>query len=91
MDGRRCAHSDIVLTYTNMTVSFEKVCYFMLLASFNAFISFYVGIQQENSAIRSLQQENDDLRQNLTDHQSALELIMTKYRHQMVQFMNKKK
>ena len=64
------------------------VLYDFLLKSYNYSV---VGIQQENSAIRSLQQENDDLRQNLTDHQSALELIMTKYRHQMVQFMNKKK
>ena len=54
-------------------------------------LMLFVGIQQENSAIRSLQHENDELRQSLTDHQSALELIMTKYRHQMVQFMNKKK
>nr|CAB3245934.1 FGFR1 oncogene partner 2 homolog [Phallusia mammillata] len=49
-----------------------------------------LGIQQENCAIRSLQNENDELRQSLTDHQNALELIMTKYRHQMVQFMNNK-
>lgn len=45
-----------------------------------------LGIQQENCAIRSLQQENDELRQSLVDHQDALELIMTKYRQQMMQF-----
>ncbi|CAK8675218.1 FGFR1 oncogene partner 2 homolog [Clavelina lepadiformis] len=50
-----------------------------------------LGIQQENCAIRSLQNENEELRQSLADHQNALELIMTKYRHQMVQFMNNKK
>uniref|UniRef100_F6XB46 FGFR1 oncogene partner 2 homolog n=2 Tax=Ciona intestinalis TaxID=7719 RepID=F6XB46_CIOIN len=49
-----------------------------------------LGIQQENCAIRSLQGENDELRQSLSDHQSALELIMTKYRHQMVQFTKDK-
>nr|XP_039256119.1 FGFR1 oncogene partner 2 homolog [Styela clava] len=45
-----------------------------------------LGIQQENNAIRSLQHENDELRQSLTDHQNALELIMTKYRQQMMKF-----
>ncbi|XP_077968573.1 FGFR1 oncogene partner 2 homolog isoform X1 [Styela clava] len=45
-----------------------------------------LGIQQENNAIRSLQHENDELRQSLTEHQNALELIMTKYRQQMMKF-----
>ncbi|XP_077968561.1 FGFR1 oncogene partner 2 homolog isoform X1 [Styela clava] len=48
------------------------------------------GIQQENNAIRSLQHENDELRQSLTDHQNALELIMTKYRQQMMKFTKHK-
>nr|XP_039269873.1 FGFR1 oncogene partner 2 homolog isoform X1 [Styela clava] len=45
-----------------------------------------LGIQQENNAIRSLQHENDELRQSLTEHQNALELIMAKYRQQMMKF-----
>ncbi|XP_077968571.1 FGFR1 oncogene partner 2 homolog isoform X2 [Styela clava] len=45
-----------------------------------------LGIQQENNAIRSLQHENDELRQSLTEPQNALELIMTKYRQQMMKF-----
>uniref|UniRef100_H2YNP4 FGFR1 oncogene partner 2 homolog n=1 Tax=Ciona savignyi TaxID=51511 RepID=H2YNP4_CIOSA len=49
-----------------------------------------LGIQQENCAIQSLQGENDELRQSLSDHQNALELIMTKYRHQIVQFTKDK-
>lgn len=39
-----------------------------------------LGIQQENRHIRSLQQENKELRAALEEHQSALELIMSKYR-----------
>jgi len=38
---------------------------------------------QENSKIRELQSENLELRQSLADHQSALEVIMTKYREQL--------
>jgi len=38
---------------------------------------------QENSKIRELQSENLELRQSLSDHQSALEVIMTKYREQL--------
>ena len=40
-------------------------------------------IEQENSQIRELQQENKELKQSLEDHQSALELIMSKYREQV--------
>lgn len=39
--------------------------------------------KQENSKIRDLQSENMELRQSLSDHQSALEVIMTKYREQL--------
>ncbi|CAH2278442.1 FGFR1 oncogene partner 2 isoform X2 [Pelobates cultripes] len=42
-----------------------------------------LGIQQENRQIRELQQENKELRTSLEEHQSALELIMSKYREQM--------
>jgi len=45
-----------------------------------------LGIQHESNAIRALQNENDELRASLTEHQHALELIMSKYRHQIVQF-----
>ena len=40
-------------------------------------------VWQENSKIRELQSENLELRQSLSDHQSALEVIMTKYREQL--------
>jgi hypothetical protein len=40
-------------------------------------------LKQENSKIRELQQENQELRQSLDEHQSALELIMSKYREQV--------
>jgi SIKE family len=39
--------------------------------------------KQENSKIRELQLENKELRQSLDEHQSALELIMNKYREQV--------
>ncbi|KAG1706611.1 FGFR1 oncogene partner 2 [Nymphon striatum] len=42
------------------------------------------GIQQENRHIRELQQENRELRGALEEHQSAMELIMSKYREHMV-------
>ncbi|KAL3842410.1 hypothetical protein ACJMK2_020429 [Sinanodonta woodiana] len=42
-----------------------------------------IGIAQENRQIRELQQENRELRLALEEHQSALELIMQKYREQI--------
>ena len=42
-----------------------------------------IGIAQENRQIRELQQENRELRLALEEHQSALELIMKKYREQV--------
>ncbi|XP_062913678.1 FGFR1 oncogene partner 2 homolog isoform X1 [Mobula hypostoma] len=46
-----------------------------------------LGIQQENKQIRDLQQENKELRTSLEEHQSALELIMSKYREQMFRLL----
>ncbi|XP_030045032.1 FGFR1 oncogene partner 2 isoform X1 [Microcaecilia unicolor] len=46
-----------------------------------------LGIQQENRQIRELQQENKELRASLEEHQSALELIMSKYREQMFRLL----
>lgn len=67
-------------TYQENLLELNKV------AGHRARSTLVLGIQQENCAIRSLQQENDELRQSLTDHQNALELIMTKYRQQMMKF-----
>ncbi|KAF3859401.1 hypothetical protein F7725_021800, partial [Dissostichus mawsoni] len=49
--------------------------------------SLVLGIQQENRQIRDLQQENKELRSSLEEHQSALELIMTKYREQVFRLL----
>jgi len=49
--------------------------------------SLVMGIQQENRQIRELQQENNELRTSLEEHQSALELIMTKYREQVFRLL----
>uniref|UniRef100_A0A8C5KMP5 FGFR1 oncogene partner 2 n=1 Tax=Jaculus jaculus TaxID=51337 RepID=A0A8C5KMP5_JACJA len=46
-----------------------------------------MGIQQENRQIRELQQESKELRTSLEEHQSALELIMSKYREQMFRLL----
>ncbi|XP_069822564.1 FGFR1 oncogene partner 2 [Dendropsophus ebraccatus] len=46
-----------------------------------------LGIQQENRQIRELQQENKELRTSLEEHQSAMELIMSKYREQMFRLL----
>ncbi|KAK6487963.1 FGFR1 oncogene partner 2-like protein isoform X1 [Huso huso] len=46
-----------------------------------------MGIQQENRQIRELQQENNELRTSLEEHQSALELIMSKYREQVFRLL----
>ncbi|XP_075066590.1 FGFR1 oncogene partner 2 [Mixophyes fleayi] len=46
-----------------------------------------LGIQQENRQIRELQQENKELHTSLEEHQSALELIMSKYREQMFRLL----
>ena len=42
-----------------------------------------LGIQMENQQIRRLQAENRDLRMLIDEHQSAVDVIMTKYREQM--------
>ncbi|KAK6191966.1 hypothetical protein SNE40_003530 [Patella caerulea] len=47
-----------------------------------------LGIAQENRQIRELQQENHELQMSLEDHQSALELIMQKYREQVAQLIH---
>lgn len=47
-----------------------------------------IGIAQENRQIRELQQENRELRLALEEHQSALELIMKKYREQVNTLIN---
>ena len=41
-----------------------------------------LGTEQENARIRQLQQENIELQTSLAEYQSALELIMNKYREQ---------
>ncbi|KAK9975539.1 hypothetical protein ABG768_020792 [Culter alburnus] len=46
-----------------------------------------MGIQQENRQIRELQHENKELRSSLEEHQSALELIMSKYREQVFRLL----
>ena len=43
-----------------------------------------LGIQQENRQIRELQRENRELRVALEEHQSALDLIMSSYREQVM-------
>ncbi|CAD7672191.1 unnamed protein product [Nyctereutes procyonoides] len=47
----------------------------------------HILLSQENTQIRDLQQENRELWVSLEEHQDALELIMSKYRIQMLQLM----
>ncbi|KAM5256866.1 suppressor of IKBKE 1 isoform 1-T1 [Ctenodactylus gundi] len=51
----------------------------------------HILLSQENTQIRDLQQENRELWVSLEEHQDALELIMSKYRKQMLQLMVTKK
>ncbi|KAF1539431.1 Suppressor of IKBKE 1, partial [Eudyptes moseleyi] len=44
-------------------------------------------LSQENTQIRDLQRENRELWISLEEHQDALELIMSKYRKQMLQLL----
>ncbi|XP_055899655.1 FGFR1 oncogene partner 2 homolog [Biomphalaria glabrata] len=50
-----------------------------------------LGIAQENRQIRELQQENRELQAALEEHQSALELIMQKYREHTVKLIQSNK
>ncbi|KAH9500477.1 FGFR1 oncoprotein partner 2 [Bulinus truncatus] len=50
-----------------------------------------LGIAQENRQIRELQQENRELQAALEEHQSALELIMQKYREHTVKLLQSNK
>lgn len=47
------------------------------------------NIQQENRHLREIQQENRELRAALEEHQTALEHIMSKYRHHTSQQLSK--
>ncbi|XP_051517871.1 suppressor of IKBKE 1-like [Myxocyprinus asiaticus] len=51
----------------------------------------HVLLNQENTQIKELQQENRELWLSLEEHQYALELIMGRYRKQMLQLMMEKK
>ncbi|XP_074781812.1 suppressor of IKBKE 1 isoform X2 [Athene noctua] len=51
----------------------------------------HVLLSQENSQIRDLRQENRELWISLEEHQDALELIMSKYRTQMLQLLQGRK
>ncbi|XP_026055517.1 suppressor of IKBKE 1 [Carassius auratus] len=51
----------------------------------------HVLLTQENTQIKDLQQENRELCLSLEEHQYALELIMGRYRKQMLQLMMEKK
>ena len=42
-----------------------------------------LGSQEENARMRELQQDNIELQTSLAEYQSALELIMAKYREQV--------
>ena len=50
-----------------------------------------LGIAQENRQIRDLQHENRELQATLEEHQSALELIMQKYREHTVKLLHSNK
>ncbi|XP_058500156.1 suppressor of IKBKE 1 [Solea solea] len=51
----------------------------------------HVLLTQENTQIKELQQENKELWLSLEEHQYALELIMGRYRRQMLQLMMARK
>lgn len=51
----------------------------------------HVLLTQENTQIKELQRENKELWLSLEEHQYALELIMGRYRRQMLQLMMAKK
>ncbi|XP_029995609.1 suppressor of IKBKE 1 [Sphaeramia orbicularis] len=51
----------------------------------------HILLTQENTQIKDLQQENKELWLSLEEHQYALELIMGRYRKQMLQLMMAKK
>lgn len=51
----------------------------------------HVLLSQENTQIKDLQQENKELWVSLEEHQYALELIMGRYRKQMLHLMMAKK
>eukprot|EP00794_Sanderia_malayensis_P018244 gene18244-20064_t len=49
-----------------------------------------LGSQLENQRINALKNENRELHLSLTEHQSALELIMNKYREQVLNLLSQK-
>jgi len=60
-------------------------------ASHRSKVAVLSSIQKENKVIKLLQQENEELKESLEEHQSVLEIIMSKYRQQMLQLIRLKK
>jgi hypothetical protein len=50
-------------------------------------VQLVAGIQQENRHIRELQHENRELKAALEEHQNALDVIMSKYRQQVLKLL----
>ncbi len=57
------------------------------MKNFQHLVNYYHDLK----CFRLLQQENEDLKESLEEHQSVLEIIMSKYRQQMLQLIRLKK
>lgn len=68
----------------------EEVCKLNDIADHRPRSTLILGSQLENQRIQSLEQENRELSISLAEHQSALELIMNKYREQVLIMMDHK-
>ena len=72
-----------------MTITFPFFQYHDVVSDLNEVANrrprstLILGSQEENARIRELQQENIELQTSVAEYQSALELIMAKYREQV--------
>jgi len=69
----------------------ERISHLNSLASERPRFAIVAGIQQENKHITNLQLENRELRIALEEQQNAIDLIMTKYRQQVMKLTDNKR
>ena len=82
MHGSKTAPSPHVIQYQDDITELNE------MAKHRPRSTLVMGIAQENRQIRELQQEKQELQMTLEEHQSALQLIMHKYRQHTVHLLH---
>jgi len=76
------ARLEIMQQYQEETLSLSELCQVRRPRA-----QLVVSVVAENKQLKELERENKDLRTALDEHQTALDLIMSKYREQMLKLL----